>query len=222
MRSVNDIRFHKAPLLTAPQEDFDLLYDMEDQSFFAAGSFAVKWDEWSEEEEHGYDLTQPVVLTAADVMYDNGKTETVELGEIILYQGDVDEKEPLEVTSETGFDDLEAGEESGELVASAQENLKLISAAWVPAAAGGEVKVNGKSADAAEGMTVKKGESLTFAVTLPKKKAGVVCEPALRVVCETGDGKRRAQFLTNFIQRPYEEPRFFQAIDMARERGILK
>lgn len=161
-------------------------------------SFAVQWDGWLEEEDNDYDLTRPAVLTSADVMYNNRKTETVEL------------------------DEVDVGGENGQLVASAQDNLKLVSAACVPAPAGGEVRVNGKKAYQAEGMAVKKGKSLTFTVTLSKKETGVVREPALRVVCETEDGKRHTQFLTHFTQRPYGELGFFQAIDMARERGMLK
>lgn len=221
VRRINDVSFHKVPPLTASKDDVSL-DNPDDQSFFAVESFAVEWDGWSEEEDNDYDLTQPAVLTSADVMYNNGKTETVELGEIILYQVNVDEKEPLEITSEAGFDDVDAGGETGELVASAQDNLKLVSVACVPVPAGGAVRVNGKKAYQAEGMAVKKGERLAFTVTLPKKEAGVVREPALQVVCETKDGKQHIQFLTHFTQRPYGELGFLQAIDMARERGMLE
>lgn len=79
VRKNDDVSFHKVPPLTTSQDDF-VLDDPDDQSFFAVESFAVQWDRWLEEEDNDYDLTRPAVLTSADVMYNNRKTETVELG----------------------------------------------------------------------------------------------------------------------------------------------
>lgn len=219
VRQVNDIHFREAPFLYTSQRSAEL-YNLGESSFFITESFSMMLDEWTEDAASA--LAEPIALTSADVVYNNGKNESVELGEILLYQDRPEEPELLEVTevSDEADTNSEDGRSRNVVRACPQKNIKLLSAACVPESAGGEVTVNKRAADEIKDMTVKKGKNLTFEVILEKKEAGVIKEPALQVVYETEDGRKHTQFLEHFSQGTDVKLDFWQALRILRERGL--
>lgn len=221
VRQVNDIHFREAPFLYTSQRS-TALHNSGKSNFFITESFSMVLDEWTEDAASA--LAKPITLTSAEVVYNDGEKETVELGEILLYEDRPEEPELLEITdmSDEGDADSGDGRNRNVVIACPQKNVKLLSVACVPEPAGGEVTVNKRTADEIKDMTVKKGESLTFEATLEKKEVGVIKEPALQVIYETEDGKKHTQFLEHFSQGTDVKPNFWQALRMLRKGEALK